>query len=305
MRQRRRLAGVSRLHKPVLVEAVLSHFNLKPGSVVLDATVGSGGHSDLILKAIQPGGFLIGLDQDQEAIKRSQERLEKVGGRFYLQHLNFQYLDQALSALHIHKIHAVLLDVGVSSDQLESASRGFSFREDGPLDMRMDQTKDLTAEHLVMGLSQQELTTIFRQFGEERYAARIAEAIVNQRKNAPIRTTEALKALVEKAVPGRYQAQKIHPATRVFQALRIAVNDELGVLEEAIAKAFNYLESGGKLAVISFHSLEDRIVKQFFVGQKSLGIGKIITKKPIRPTDEERETNPRARSAKLRVIERS
>ncbi len=193
------------MHKPVLVEAVLSHFNLKPGSVVLDATVGSGGHAEAILKAIQPGGFLIGLDQDQEAIKRSQERLEKVGGRFYLQHLNFQYLDQALSALHIHKIHAVLLDVGVSSDQLESASRGFSFREDGPLDMRMDQTKDLTAEHLIMGLSQQELTTIFRQFGEERYAARIAEAIVNQRKNAPIKTTGALKALVEKAVPGRYR----------------------------------------------------------------------------------------------------
>lgn len=293
------------MHKPVLIESVLSHLKLKAGLIVLDATIGSGGHGEAILKAIAPGGFLIGLDQDEEAIRRSKERLEKIGGRFSLQHFNFRDLDLAVSALHIRYVHAVLLDVGVSSDQLEEGKRGFSFQKEGPLDMRMDLTKELTAEHLVMGLSLKELTSIFRQFGEERYAGKIAQAIVTRRQQAPIKTTTALKTLIERAVPQKYRAGKIHPATRVFQALRIAVNDELEALREALPKAFDHLESGGRLAVISFQSLEDRIVKQFFVKQKTLGTGTIVTKKPIRPTDQEIEENLRSRSAKLRVLERN
>jgi len=293
------------LHKPVLLETVLSYLKLKPGDIVLDGTVGSGGHAEAMLKAIGPQGFLIGLDQDEEALKRAQRRLEGVGGRFKLIQLNFRFLNQALSSLNFTKINAVLLDIGVSTDQLENPRRGFSFQQDGPLDMRMDQSQAQTAADLVNGLSQEELVMIFRQYGEERYAKQIAQVVARERVKKPFTTTGAFKKVVEEAVPTRYRYGRIHPATRVFQALRIAVNDELGALEEILPKAFDCLDFGGKLCVISFHSLEDRIVKHFFVKQKAAGTGKIITKKPVQPSDQEIKSNPKSRSAKLRVIERN
>ncbi len=293
------------MHKSVLLEPALSHLNLSPGQIVLDATVGSGGHSEAILRQISPNGFLIGLDQDVEALKRAEERLQAVGGKFKLQHLNFRFLDQALSSLNIKDVHAVLLDVGVSSDQLEKSDRGFSFMKEGPLDMRMDQSQTQTAEHLIYGLSEKELIKIFSEFGEERFARRIAQKIVFDRAKKPIKTTFDLKHVVEEVVPPKYRFGRIHPATRIFQALRIAVNDELNALKEALPKAFGSLKSGGRLAVISFHSLEDRIVKQYFVKEKNTGAGKILTKKPIEATEDELRENPKSRSAKLRVIERN
>ena len=293
------------MHKSVLLETVLSHLNLAPSQIVLDATVGGGGHSEAILRRISPKGFLIGLDQDPEALKRARKRLEEVGGKFTLIHQNFRFLDQSLSSLNIHEVHAVLLDVGLSSDQLDEAGRGFSFMREGPLDMRMDPTQSQTAQDLIYGLSEKELTQVFGELGEERYARRIANKIVTERPKRSIKTTFDLKYLVEEVVPSKYKFGRIHPATRIFQALRIALNDELNALKEALPKAFAVLKPGGRLAVISFHSLEDRIVKQYFVSLKNSGTGKIVTKKPIEATEEEVAENPRSRSAKLRVIERS
>ena len=293
------------MHKPVLRDVVLSYLNLKPGQVVLDATLGSGGHAEAILHAIGPQGFLIGLDQDEEAIKRAQACLEQLEGRFKLMQINFRFIDQALSSLNIHQVNAVLLDVGVSSEQLENPERGFGIQHTGPLDMRMDQRQTETAAHLIAKEGEYELAKIFREYGEERHANRIARTIVRERVKAPIETTEALKTLIERITPARFRYGRIHPATRIFQALRIAVNDELGALEESLPKAFDCLDFGGRLCVISFHSLEDRIVKRFFLKQKQAGVGTIVTKKPVRPSDEEVANNTRARSAKLRVIERN
>lgn len=293
------------MHQAVLVESVLSYLDLKPGQVVLDGTIGSGSHSEAILKAINPGGTLIGLDQDEEAIERTEKKLKAYGSsRVVFKRLNFRHLDQALSSLNIKQVHAVLLDIGFSSDQLADPKRGFSFQADGPLDMRMDIRTETSAQDLVAGLSESELITIFRDYGEERFAGRIARTIVLRRKQSPIKTTAELKALIEDVVPAKYRHGRIHPATRVFQALRIAVNDELNALIEALPKAFGSLAPNGKLAVISFHSLEDRIVKRFFVEKKIAGEGKILTKKPVTAGDSEAEANPRSRSAKLRVIER-
>lgn len=293
------------MHKSVLLDAVLSHLNLSPGKIVLDATLGAGGHAESILKQISPDGLLIGLDQDSEALQRAEKRLQQVGGKFELKHLNFRFLDQALSQLHIHQVDAVLLDVGLSSDQIEEGDRGFSFMREGPLDMRMDKTQSQTAEHLIYGLSEEELIQIFTVYGEERFAKRIARKIVADRPSRSIQTTLDLKTLVEEIVPSKYRFGRIHPATRIFQALRIAVNDELGALKEALPKAFGALTVGGRLAVISFHSLEDRIVKRFFVSQKQIGAGLIVTKKPIEASEDELRENPKARSAKMRVIQRS
>ncbi len=293
------------MHKSVLLDSVLSHLNLSPGQIVFDLTIGSGGHAEAILQRIKPNGLLIGLDQDKAAVERARKRLQETGGKFTLHHLNFRFLDQALSSLNIEQVNVVLLDIGVSTDQLEESDRGFSFMREGPLDMRMDQDQSQTAQHLIYGLSERELTQIFGELGEERYARRIAHQIVSERAKSPIKTTIDLKNIVEKVVPSKYRFGRIHPATRIFQALRIAVNDELNALTEALPKAFGVLKPAGRLAVISFHSLEDRIVKHFFVKEKNLGEGKIITKKPVEATEAEVTENPKARSAKLRVIERS
>jgi len=293
------------LHKSVLLVPVLSHLNLSPGQAVLDATVGSGGHSEAMLKKVTPGGLLIGLDQDQKALERTEKRLKETGGKFILRHQNFRFLDQALSFLNIPAVDAVLLDVGVSSEQLDEPDRGFSFMKEGPLDMRMNPAAEQTAQHLIYGLSEKELAGIFSELGEERYAKRIAQRIVSQRAKTRIQTTFDLKKIIEDAVPSHYRFGRLHPATRVFQALRIALNDELNALQEALPKAFECLKPGGRLAVISFHSLEDRIVKQYFVKQKAGSAGTIVTKKPIEADEDEIRENPRSRSAKLRIIERS
>ena len=293
------------MHKPVLLHAVCSGLALEAGSKVLDGTVGSGGHAEAMLKIIGPSGLLIGLDQDQEAIERTEERLRSIPGRYILKRCNFRHLDQALLSLNIQRVNAVLLDIGVSSEQLENASRGFSFQEEGPLDMRMNQTEGRSAAQLVARTSREELAVIFHQYGEERRARQIAEMLVRERTQRPIATTRSLAQLIENITPARFRFGRVHPATRVFQALRIAVNDVLGSLEEALPKALRSLRGGGRLAVISFHSLEDRIVKHFFVESTHSGEGRIMTKKPLRASDEEIEANPRSRSAKLRVLERT
>ena len=292
------------MHEPVLLKEVLFHLNLKPGQVILDGTVGSGGHSEAMLREISPTGFLVGLDQDEEAVQRAQKRLKAFGDRFVLQQLNFRHLDETLSSLNITAFDAVLLDVGLSREDLENPGRGFSFLREGPLDMRMDQRLKRTAADLITCSNEETLATILWQFGEERNARKIARAIVGARQKHQIRTTLELAPLHSKSVPPKARFGRIHPATRTFQALRIAVNDELGALEEALPKALKVLKPGGRLAAISFHSLEDRMIKRFFRNQEQAGLGLVVTKKPVRPSKAEVTQNPKARSAKLRVMER-
>lgn len=292
------------MHQPVLLDSVLSYLRLNPGDIVLDGTVGSGGHAEAILRAIGATGSFIGLDRDEEALRRARDRLKDFTCRIILRHLNFRHLDRILFELNLKHVDAVLLDVGVSSEQLEDPDRGFSFQLNGPLDMRMDRSGGRTVQDLVERAGERDLIQIFREFGEERFAARIAGAIVRSRPRHPIQTTGELRKLVEDVTPIRFRYGRTHPATRIFQALRIAVNDELAALEESLPKAFDALKPGGRLAVITFHSLEDRIVKQFFVGQKKEEKGRILTKKPVRASSLEVQNNPSARSAKLRALER-
>jgi len=293
------------LHKAVLVDAVLSYLSPKPGQIIVDGTVGSGGHAEALLEQISPGGMLIGLDQDDEAVGRAKKRLAKFHECAILKHANFTQLDQILEGLNLDRVNAVLLDIGVSSEQLEDPRRGFSFVQDGPLDMRMDPVfGGKTARMILEKTHLSALISIFGEYGEERFSKRIARAIISRREQKPLETTYELKALIEANVPGKYRHGRIHPATRVFQALRIAVNDELDVLKDALPKAFDRLMVDGRLAVISFHSLEDRIVKRFFVSLKQSRRAMILTKKPVQAGEQELKENPRARSAKLRVIER-
>lgn len=292
------------LHEPVLLNEVLSHLSLKSGDTVVDGTVGGGGHSEAILKLIGPKGLLIGMDQDQEALDRAQERLKNVSSNFILKKSNFVYLDEILASLNVSQVNAVLLDVGFSRDQVEASQRGFSFLREGPLDMRMDLSQARTAQDIIMNASEQELQDIFWHYGEERQSRRIARAIVQDRDTRAFNTTRDLASLVERISPPKLRFARLHPATRIFQALRIAVNDELRVLQETLPKAFHALTPNGRLAVISFHSLEDRLVKQYFVSVKNEKSGIILTKKPIIPTEEEISRNPMSRSAKLRVVER-
>jgi 16S rRNA (cytosine1402-N4)-methyltransferase len=292
------------LHEPVLIEEVLDRLNLEAGASVVDGTLGSGGHAEAILKAIGQNGLLVGLDQDPEAITRAQARLATFQKNVIFRQTSFLYLKETLESLNISNISAVLLDIGISSEDLEDPSRGFSFKLDGPLDMRMDQGNETTAASLLHSLKEEELASIFFRLGEERYNRRIARVIVEERRKAPLETTHQLAKLVESAVPQRVRHGRTHAATRVFQALRIAVNDELGVLERTLPNAFAVLKPGGRLAVISFHSLEDRIVKRFFLERQRNNEGIIITKKPVVATEAEVERNSRSRSAKLRVIER-
>lgn len=292
------------MHEPVLLEEVLSQLNIKPGGTVLDGTVGSGGHAEAILKMVGPKGLLIGLDQDREAVRRSRDRLSKCGNPFTLVQTNFFSLDTVLESFNIPNVNAVLLDVGFSRDQVEDASRGFSFLREGPLDMRMNPESGSPASELISRFSERELELIFKTYGEEHRARQIARLIVRARQEKPVRTTTELANLIERHSPPSMRYGRIHPATRVFQALRIAVNRELEMLEGALPKAFGALASGGRLGVISFHSLEDRIVKRYFLKLKSEGRGILITKKPIQPSEAEVQRNKLARSAKLRVIEK-
>ena len=300
-------------HKPVLLQEVLQCLNLKSGDIVLDGTLGSGGHALEILKRIGPSGRLIGLDQDTAAIVRCRETLKDFQGQISLHSENYRNAGNVLETLNIPALDAVILDVGLSSEQLEDAVRGFSFDRSGPLDMRMDPRASNRARDLVNDLSEDELERLFRELGEERWARRIAGNIFRERAKQPIETTDDLVRVIEQALPRRTRFRKghrpgwarRHPATRAFQALRIAANDELGALREGLPVLWKGIKPGGRLAVITFHSLEDRIVKhQFRMWAQTEG-AVLLTKKPITATREEAVANPRSRSAKLRVVEKS
>jgi len=276
------------------------------GQVYLDCTVGYSGHSEKLLEAGGPKIRLIGLDRDGVAIESSRARLARFGERALLIHGHFVNLKQHLAARGIGQVDGILFDLGVSSPQLEEPARGFSFQEDGPLDMRMDQSMGGTAADLINRWPEVQLADAIFQFGEERFSRRIARAIVHARERHPLATTKELVAVIEGAVPANYRHGRIHCATRTFQAFRIAVNQELDCLEQALRDAVDVLSPGGRLCVISFHSLEDRIVKHTFraLSSKDDPSLKVLTKKPQVPTREESDRNPRSRSAKLRAAQR-
>lgn len=279
-------------HIPVLGQEVVEGLAIRAEGHYLDATVGGGGHSLLILKSFPTVG-LTALDQDEQAIAAAQKTLEEFGDRVQFHHTNFANFDPGEE-----KFDGILADLGVSSAQFDIPDRGFSFRLEAPLDMRMDQTQELTAADIINQWDEVKLANIFYTYGEERLSRQIARRIVEKR---PFQTTTELANAIAYAVPKAYRYGRIHPATRVFQALRIAVNQELEVLETFLSKSPTWLTTGGRIAIISFHSLEDRIVKHTLRGSSIL---KVLTKKPILPTDEEIEQNSRARSAKLRIAER-
>jgi len=286
----------------VLLKEVIDILEPQPQDVVLDATVGAGGHALHILRRITPGGILIGIDKDEHVLKIAQDKLSTVKeGKFYLFKSDFRFFDDILKRLKIKKVNKVFLDLGISSFQVDDPQRGFSFLKDGPLDMRMDNESFICAFDLVNNLTEDELFYIIKNFGEERFARKIASSIVRERKISPIFTTQQLVDIIKKSVPSYYRYGKIHPATRTFQALRIAVNRELEALEELMQKIFCFIQKGGVCAVISFHSLEDRIVKHKFKYFQKKGIVEILTKKPVVASEQEIEHNRRARSAKLRA----
>jgi 16S rRNA (cytosine1402-N4)-methyltransferase len=305
-------------HVPVLLQEVVEFIRPRDGGLYVDGTVGGGGHARELLRASGPGSRLIGLDWDEEAILQARDTLSEFGARVQLVRASYAELERVLMSLGVTSVDGMILDLGASSRQFDEPSRGFSFQREGPLDMRMNRTGTLTARELLAQSSVEELTRIFREYGEERRAAAVARAIDWERsERGPLETTVQLARLVEKVL-GKQQGG-VHPATRVFQALRIAVNDELNNVRVGLELAAKHLKSGGRLAVITFHSLEDRIVKQFFVGRSRPCVCppalpvcacgqkqtlQIVTRKPVVPGEDEVRANPRARSAKLRVAEK-
>jgi len=300
-------------HRPVLAAEAVELLAPRPGTLVVDATCGGGGHTELILKT---GADVLALDQDPDAIEFTREQIAHVGARVTLRQANFREAGRVLDELGIRKIAGALLDIGVSSRQLENAERGFSMMRNGPLDMRMNPSASLTAADIVNTYSEEQLMHLFRDLGEEPAARRIASLIVKARKDAPFRETLSLARAIEKVV-GRHGRR--HPATQVFQALRMEVNDELGALQEGLRVLTARLEAGARIAVITFHSLEDRIVKNFFRDHSREWLDrpewpeprrnpdydlKLITSKPVEPGEDEQRLNPRSRSAKLRVAEK-
>ena len=289
-------------HIPVMPEEVAYFLNCRPGQTILDCTLGEGGHASLLASKISPGGCLIGIDRDGEAIEVARRQLNKFGESIKIEQANFSELREVLERTGVDKLDGILFDLGVNSSQLQDHRRGFSFRADGPLDMRMDSREDCRASDLVNRLGRKELEWVIREYGEERFAGRISRRIVEERSAGPILNTGRLARIVAEAQPGR---GKIHPATRTFQALRIYLNGELEALEKALPAAISMLKSGGRICVISFHSLEDRIVKyEFRRWDRQEGLLRILTKKPVRPGIEEVRKNPRSRSAKLRAAEK-
>ncbi len=289
-----------------MVEEVVRWIAWKPDGQYLDCTVGQGGHADAILAATGPGSRLVGFDQDEEAVSVARARLASYGARATVLHGNFLDVTRLLRDAQVSEVDGVLFDLGISSAQLGQAARGFSFQAEGPLDMRMDRRAASRADGLIETLSEAALADLIYEFGEERYARRIARAIVRRRDAQPIRTTTELADMIARAVPAAYRHGRIHCATRTFQALRIAVNRELDVVAPALRDVAGVLALGGRIGAIAFHSLEDRIVKQTF---KALAAERpdlrVLTKKPLIPTDQEARDNPRSRSAKFRVLERT
>jgi len=292
-------------HIPVMPQQALELLGLPAGGVAVDGTLGLAGHALLMAQALGERGHLIGIDRDSASLAEAKKRLASLSLRVDLLQGSFNGLDRILAGLKVSAVDGILLDLGISSFQLDDESRGFAFRLDGPLDMRMDaQGAGICAADLVNTFKEAQLEKIISEFGEERFARRIAAAIVMHRARAKIVTTKELADIILRALPNGYTRGRIHPATRTFQALRIAVNEELEVLSQGLDVCFRMLKSGGRLCVISFHSLEDRLVKNKFrvLSQEQEGI--ILTKKPFVADDEECAHNPRSRSAKMRVIER-
>lgn len=306
-------------HQPVLVNEAIDYLNIKPAGVYVDATLGGAGHAFQIASRLNEEGLLIGIDQDHTAIQAGKEKLSNVSPTVKLIRSNFTALPEILASLRVKEIDGILFDLGVSSPQLDEEERGFSYKQDAPLDMRMDRSRPFSAAHLVNTASVDELTKIIGEYGEERWAKRIANFIDGYRREKEIKTTGELAEIIKAAIPASARRTGPHPARRTFQALRIAVNNELDALEKALEEAIPLLKPEGRIVVISFHSLEDRIVKNIFAKEakgcrcpKELPICqcnnqprlKILTKKPVVPNPDEISQNPRARSSKLRSAEK-
>ena len=305
-------------HVSVLLEECVKYLNIRPDGIYVDGTLGLGGHSEAIASRLTTGR-LIGIDRDDRALEYAGRRLEPFRERVTLLKGNFSELDRLLDSVGVEMADGMLFDLGVSSPQLDDAGRGFSYMKDAPLDMRMDENASLTAKEIVNTWSEGELRSIFWRYGEERYAGRIAAAIAERRETRPLETTGELVEIIRRTMPASALREKQHPAKRCFQALRIAVNDELGSLERMLEKAPDRLAVGGRLLVISFHSLEDRMVKEAIRSREAgctcpkdfpvctcgfVQTLRSVTRKPVVPTQQEIEANPRARSARLRIVER-
>lgn len=306
-------------HVSVLLNETIEGLNIKPDGIYVDGTLGGGGHAYEVLKRLSPKGRLIGIDQDGEALRAADQRLKEFGEQVTLVRDNYCEIDRVLESLGIEKVDGILLDIGVSSYQLDNLERGFSYKSDAPLDMRMDTRQSLTAADVVNTYSENELFTIIKDYGEERFARNIAQKIVQSREDKPLETTQELSEIIQSAIPMKAKAKGGHPAKKTFQAIRIEVNRELAVLKESIDKMIERLNPGGRICIITFHSLEDRIVKTKFrenenpctcppdfpvcvCGKKSKG--RVITRKPIVPSEDEIAVNKRAKSSKLRIFER-
>lgn len=305
-------------HIPVLLQECIDGLKIKENGIYVDGTLGGAGHSSEIVKKLSVSGTLIGIDRDTEALKSASEKLKGFNNVKYV-HGNHDDIKKILEELEVEAVDGILLDLGVSSYQLDEASRGFSYMQDAPLDMRMDKTSKLTAEYVVNNYQEEELAKIIYEYSEEKFSRNIAKKICEYRNNKKIETTKELTEIIEKAIPG-FAKKEGHPAKRTFQAIRIEVNDEIKPLYNTVKNCIEVLKPGGRLCIITFHSLEDRAVKEAFLdaggkctcpgdlpycvcGYKSLG--KVITRKPILPTKEEMEQNSRSKSAKLRIFERS
>ncbi len=295
------------VHIPVLLQEAIDSLDIKKGDVFIDGTLGGGGHSELVAKRFGDSVVMIGIDLDPEAIKRSKKKLSPYKLNIHYVEDSYRNIRSICSKLKIKRVDKILLDLGLSSDQFENSGRGFSFQKNEPLDMSFIGKKDksgLSARSIVNSWDEKNIATILKNYGEEQFSWKIAKAIVARREVKPIDTTFDLVDIIKIATPKWYQSKKIHPATRTFQALRITVNDEIGNLKVGLRDGFSVLNNNGRLAVISFHSLEDREVKRFFRGLSDENRGKNIYKKPITPGGKEIEDNSRSRSAKMRVIEK-
>lgn len=305
-------------HEPVLLREALQALAVRPGGLWVDGTVGGGGHAEAILRATAPDGRLLACDRDLQAVESARERLAPFGDRAVLRHADYRRLPALLDEIGADRVSGILLDLGISSPQLDDPGRGFSFQKDGPLDMRIDRSQTTTAADLVNTLPEDRLAAILKEFGEDRAAKRVARAVARARARAPILTTGRLAEIVAAAAPA-HGPSRIHPATRAFQALRIAVNRELEGLDRLLEEAAARLEPGGRIAVVSFHSLEDRVVKRTFRGltrrcvcPRDLpvcacgrpGVVRLVTPRAVRPSADEERRNPRCRSARLRAAER-
>lgn len=306
-------------HTTVLLKETVDGLNIRPDGIYVDCTLGGAGHSEYLVNQLSDNGRLICFDQDEIAIEHAKTRLKDHLNKITFIHSNFRYIKEELAGIGVTKVDGILYDLGVSSPQLDTPERGFSYNYDAPLDMRMDTTSELTAFHVVNEWTYENLVRIFFRYGEEKFSKQVARKIEQAREIAPIETTFQLVDLIKEGIPAAARRTGGHPAKRIFQAIRIAVNDELGAAEESLEKALTLLNLGGRISVITFHSLEDRLTKTIFKEASSLPElppnlpiipkelqpeMKLVTRKPIVPSDEELEENNRARSAKLRIIER-